>query len=133
MVLGILLAASVGRRSGGHKLLQPVHDGIPMALLSVCNLLQGVDTVLVVLRPGDNALGDLLRVEGLTVVTCRDADRGMGRSLATGVAAAVDAQAWAVALADISFIRPETMHRSIMDSMDTRWVLTSDIVANCLR
>ena len=61
-------------------------------------------------RPGDDALADELRIVGARVVACADADQGMGRSLACGVRAAHDADGWIVALADMPWVRPATIH-----------------------
>jgi molybdenum cofactor cytidylyltransferase len=59
-------------------------------------------------RPGDSALAASLAATGARVVVCADADDGMGRSLACGVAATAQADAWIVALADMPWIAPAT-------------------------
>jgi len=113
-IVGILLAAGKGERFGGgggnNKLLANLQDGVPIALAASRNLRPACDHLLVVLRPGDTALADLLTAEGLTVVICRDADAGMGHSLAAGVRASTEAGAWIVALADMPYIQSISHH-----------------------
>jgi molybdenum cofactor cytidylyltransferase len=43
------------------------------------------------------------------IVECTNADDGMGASLACGVAATKDADAWIVALADMPWLAPDTI------------------------
>ena len=49
------------------------------------------------------------RDAGCNTVVCRNANEGMGTSLAAGVRATSDAKGWVIALADMPFIRPETI------------------------
>lgn len=109
MIAGILLAAGAGTRFGGDKLLFPLADGTPIGVQAARNLLGGVDHALAVLRPSDRQLAYLLEEEGLGVVFCPDAQDGMGTSLAFGVAAAEYANGWLIALADMPFIRNDTI------------------------
>jgi len=46
---------------------------------------------------------------GATVILCVNADDGMGTSLSTAVAASGDVAGWVIALADMPYIRPETI------------------------
>jgi molybdenum cofactor cytidylyltransferase len=80
-----------------------------MAVSAARHLVQGVAAAIAVVRPGDEALARLLEDEGLGIVTLPDADRGMGASLAAGIAATQNALGWVIALADMPFIRPETV------------------------
>ena len=107
MIVGILLAAGSGTRFGAHKLLHPLPDGTPMAVAALRNLAQGVDEVIVVVRPGDTELMQLLTREKVQVLPCAKADQGMGASLACGVGAAPDATGWIIALADMPFVPGE--------------------------
>jgi molybdenum cofactor cytidylyltransferase len=110
-IVAILLAAGRGTRFGGGKLLHPLADGVPIAAHAVRNLRAAGLPVLAVVRPGDDALARLLDAEGCEVVTCPDADLGMGTSLAHGVRARPGARGWVVALADMPSIRPATIAR----------------------
>ena len=107
MIAGILLAAGSSSRFGAHKLLHPLPDGTPMAIAALRNLAQGVEQVIVVVRPGDAQLMQLLVREKAQLRTCAKADQGMGASLACGVCAAPDAAGWIIALADMPFVPAE--------------------------
>lgn len=110
-IVGILLAAGQGSRFGGGKLLAKLGDGVPVGLQSARRLQAALDEVIAVVKPGDNALADLLRAEGMRVEVCADAIRGMGESLAHGVRASADADGWIVALADMPLIDKATISR----------------------
>jgi len=64
-----------------------------------------------VVRPRAQKVSQWLREAGCRTVICRNAAQGMGTSLAAGVRAAGEADGWVVALADMPFIRPETIRR----------------------
>jgi len=115
-VVGILLAAGRGSRFGGDKLVAPLRTatrgvpaGIPLGVAAARNLVAALPESVAVVRPGDAALSRLLVTTGVRVVECASADDGMGASLACGVAAAADADAWVVALADMPWIDPATI------------------------
>jgi len=65
--------------------------------------------VVAVVRPGDFPLADLLEQEGCHVTFCPHAARGMGASLAHGVAARRGADGWVIALADMPLIKSATI------------------------
>ncbi len=102
--VGVLLAAGAGRRFGGGKLLARLADGTPLALAASRALSAGVDRALAVVAPGDGALAALLEAAGLAVVINPDPARGMGSSLAAGVAAAPGAAGWVIALGDMPWV-----------------------------
>ena len=104
MIVGILLAAGRGTRFGSHKLLHLLPDGTPMAVAALRNLAQGVDEVIAVVRPHDTELITLLSREGARVLPCPNTELGMGASLACGVRAAPNADAWLIALADMPYV-----------------------------
>lgn len=108
---GILLAAGAGSRFGGDKLLHPLDDGVAIAAHAARNLLAVLPDVIAVVRWGDFPLYDMLEQEGCQVTMFRDAARGMGASLAHGVAQARGADGWVVALADMPRVRPDTIQR----------------------
>lgn len=83
-----------------------------------------MDEVLAVVRPGDSELSALLVAEGLRVVECAQAEQGMGRSLAAGVAASPDAASWVIALADMPFIKVSTIER-VVQALSTGAVLAA--------
>jgi len=106
MIVGILLAAGRGTRFGAHKLLHPLADGTPMAVAALRNLAQGVDRVIAVVRPDDSELIRILSQEPAHILSCPNAELGMGASLACGVRTAPEADAWLIALADMPFVHP---------------------------
>lgn len=107
----VLLGAGRSKRFGANKLVYPLDNGVPLAVASVRPLVQAMGRVLVVLRPGEYRLEQLLLEENVQVVMCAEADQGMGRSLAAGISAARDAQGWIIALADMPYIRANTISR----------------------
>ncbi len=119
-VCGLLLAAGRATRFGSDKLLAPlpastldVVAGTPLAAAAARHLVQALPSSLAVVRPNAPALCALFAGSGLRVVQCADADDGMGASLACGVAATRDADAWIVALADMPWIAAATIRRIV--------------------
>jgi len=109
-IVAVLLAAGSGTRFGGGKLLHPLPDGVALAAHAARNLLAALPEVVAVVRSGDLALKDTLAREGCCVTLFADAARGMGASLAYGVAQARGADGWVIALADMPRIAPDTIH-----------------------
>jgi len=108
-ITAILLAAGAGSRFGGDKLLHPLADGVAIAAHAARNLGAAGLSVVAVVRPGDFPLADMLEQEGCYVTFCRDAARGMGASLAHGVAGCRGADGWVIALADMPSIKSATI------------------------
>ncbi len=113
-VRGILLAAGYSKRFGSNKLLQALPAGspgagVPIAVASARRLLEALPGSIAVVRPRAQKLAGLLRDAGCHTVVCKGAAEGMGTSLAAGVRAASDAHGWIVTLADMPFIRPDTI------------------------
>jgi molybdenum cofactor cytidylyltransferase len=110
---GVLLAAGYGSRfdpDGLHnKLLARLPDGTAVAHEAAHRLLLIVPRVIAVVRPGSEPLARVLNDAGCDVVFSKDAERGMGASLAAGVAASDDAESWIVALADMPRIAVATI------------------------
>jgi molybdenum cofactor cytidylyltransferase len=110
VITGVLLAAGAGTRFGPHsKLLHPLADGTPVAVAAATSLVAGVDRGVAVVRPGQAELARRLSASGLEVVVVPAAERGMGASLAAGVAASEGATGWVIALADMPWIAPATV------------------------
>lgn len=108
-LVGLLLAAGFSRRFGSNKLLQDLAGGEPVAGRVCRTLASGTDRVLAVVRPGQQELSVVLKLAGAEVVTFEDAQRGMGASLAFGVRASPEASGWLVTLADMPWIKPDTI------------------------
>lgn len=107
-VVGLLLAAGSGSRFGSDKLRHALPHGVAIAVQAARHLRTQVAVVAVV-RPGSEELSAALRAEGCEVVVCDNAAEGMGVSLACGVRAAADADAWLVALGDMPYVRPSSI------------------------
>lgn len=117
---GVLLAAGLGRRFGGDKLLHPLPDGQPLAQVAARALVAALapvgGTCVAVVRPGQTALAALLGQAGCTAIECPEAALGMGHSLACGVRATAQACGWLVALADMPCIAP-TSYAAVRDAL----------------
>jgi molybdenum cofactor cytidylyltransferase len=118
-ITGILLAAGRGRRFDPqglrNKLLQPLPGGEPVVAASARLLLAACARVVAVVPPNDGGVAEVLRALGCEVTTCPDADAGMGLSLAHAVSYslhldAAPEQGWLVALGDMPFVEPSTLH-----------------------
>jgi molybdenum cofactor cytidylyltransferase len=106
---GILLAAGRSTRFGSDKLMHPLPDGTALALASGKAMMAAMPRVVAVVSGENPVLTDLFEREGLGIVIARQSDEGMGRSLAAGIAATAESAGWIVGLADMPFIRPETI------------------------
>ena len=114
--LGLLLAAGRSSRfrqaAGTDKLLCPVpfgrpRQGLAIVLAALEPLRQALPAVLALVDRGNEAVADLLRDAGCAVhLVTSD---GLGRSIALGVSHSAAADGWLVALADMPFIRTETI------------------------
>lgn len=113
-IAGILLAAGHSRRfSHGNKLLYPLKDGLPTALVAARNLVAALPHSLAVIRPETPELAERLSDAGLEVLICQPEQQEMADSLAAAVRHLVLSQtppdAIVVALADMPFILPHTI------------------------
>jgi len=117
-IRGILLAAGYSKRFGSNKLLHALpagapDAGMPMAIAAARHLLEVLPDSIAVVRPRAQKLGSLLRDAGCSTVVCKNAGDGMGTSLAAGVRAAAEADGWVIALADMPFVRGETIAKIV--------------------
>jgi molybdenum cofactor cytidylyltransferase len=108
-LVGVLLAAGEGVRFGGGKLVHPLEDGSAIAAHAARNLVAAGLDVIAVVRAGDFPLADILEQEGCQVTPCAESARGMGHTLAHGIAASRDAAAWIIALGDMPRVKPATI------------------------
>lgn len=106
---GILLAAGRSTRFGSDKLLHPLLDGTPVALASARAMLATMPRVLAAVNQDNPALARLLAAEGIETISTSAENEGMGSSLAACIAASTDAAGWVVALADMPYIRQQTI------------------------
>lgn len=115
-VAGILLAAGSSRRFGADKRRHCLPDGRPMLLHAAERLAAACPGGVVVLRPEDAQLAELLAPTGLQCIFSPRADEGMGHSLAAGVASVASAGGWLVALGDMPFIAPAS-YAAVIDAL----------------
>lgn len=109
----VLLAAGYGRRFGSDKRRHVLPDGRSLAAASLDLYAAAFEAVIVVVRPEDDALAAQLAGRSSTahLVRCAEAAGGMGHSLACGARAAADWDFLFVALADMPWVRPDTLTR----------------------
>jgi molybdenum cofactor cytidylyltransferase len=132
--VGILLAAGIGARFQAeavgqwpqppHKLLAELPDGQIVAGASAAGLLAVVPDSLAVITEHPPALDDLLADLGVQTVRIPASPRGMGISLAaaarclmTRMEQGAPITGCVVALADMPWVRPETI-RTLLDQAD---------------
>lgn len=107
----VVLAAGPGRRfgAGAHKLTQ-VLGGRPVLVATLQHALKTGWPVCVVLTPPLLPLArPWIATRDLVVLDDAEAARGLGRSIAAGVAAQADAAGWVALPADMPLVRPETL------------------------
>ena len=126
--VGILLAAGQSMRFGSNKLLHQLNHGTPMVLASVRHLHNVLTQTTAVVEDAHNEVAKLLAQEGVQVVENPLASKGMGTSIACGVASNPGAQGWVIALADMPSI-PESVIQSVVTGLERG----SDIVAPVYR
>jgi molybdenum cofactor cytidylyltransferase len=108
-IVGLLLAAGASTRFGSNKLLHPLADGRPIVLVSALNLRAALPNTLAVLRAHNPALTEVFAEHGIAHMIATRAAEGIGASLAQGVAAASQAKGWLIALADMPYLKRETL------------------------
>jgi molybdenum cofactor cytidylyltransferase len=114
----ILLAAGQSRRFGGDKRLAEItlntsvstsaKSSRTVLFQTVSQICESGLPLFVVLRPGDQAIGQQLDQLGIDWGICPDAALGMGHSLAFGVHSNQHWHGWLIALADMPWIQPHT-------------------------
>jgi molybdenum cofactor cytidylyltransferase len=107
-IVGILLAGGGSRRFGSNKLAALANGMTPIGVRSAEHLQAAVNELLVVVPAGNTTTLELF--DGLfDVSVCADSSEGIGRSIAHGVGARRNADGWLIGLADMPFIRVETI------------------------
>jgi len=92
-ITAIVLAAGLGSRFGGDKLLVPIaspnHSSNQQALglISALNVKPHVEDVLCIVKPNDKALKELLHMNGFRTVDNPDYEKGLSTSITTGIRA----------------------------------------------
>ena len=107
-IRGLVMCGGIASRFGSDKLAAML-DGEPLVAHSVRNLLGGLGNALAVLPPGAERLRGILEGAGAEILESIDCARGLGASIAAGVASSATADGWIVALGDMPYIRPLTI------------------------
>jgi molybdenum cofactor cytidylyltransferase len=107
-IRGLLMCGGMASRFGSDKLAAML-DGEPLAAHGARHLLAGLGNALAVLPPEAPRLRAILEGAGCEVLESIDCARGLGSSIAAGVAASAGADGWIVALGDMPRIRPLTI------------------------
>ena len=113
MIRGLLLCGGKSSRFGSDKLLfrHSREGGSPLPLVanSARHLVEGAGNALAVIPVAAAELRRVLEDAGCEILESHDTARGLGASLAAGVAHAASADGWIVALGDMPFIRAATI------------------------
>lgn len=107
--VGILLAAGKSQRFNSNKLLHPFVGNTPMLLVAAQKLASVLPGSIVVINPPLQSFTEQLEQLGLRIVINEQAEEGMGSSIACGVSASQDASGWLITLADMPYIKTETL------------------------
>lgn len=114
-ITAIVLAAGLGSRFGGDKLLASIRhpnktdSKQALGLISALNVKPHVDDVLCIVKPQDKALKELLHMNGLRTVDNHDYEKGLSSSIQTGIQALSHSQShYMICLADMPYISAET-------------------------
>lgn len=118
--VGVILAAGTSSRFDGNKLLYPLRDGIPTAILSARPLRQIMQKVIAIIPPQQNKLEQLFIDEGIEPVIFPDAKKGMGASLSYAVRKTDNADGWLICLADMPYIKLKTVRDVSKNLIDRR-------------
>ncbi len=102
----IVLAAGAGTRFGSDKRLAQL-NGVILLEHTLRNITPAFNKRVLVLRPGDEALG-IRHAAGWQIVLAANASKGMGHSLAAAMALTGDWEGAVVALADMPFVQTAT-------------------------
>lgn len=112
-ITGILLAAGKSTRFGSNKLLHVLNNGKPVVLQAAENLTKVCTENIAVINNNSTELIDLLSSPNLTVINNSQADNGMGSSIACAINKLNKSGACLIALADMPFIKTDTMLKVI--------------------
>lgn len=105
----LVLAAGLSRRFGSDKRQFLLDDKTPLLRRAVEIVLAANLSCRVCVRADDSAALALLQDLPVSIIECHSAEQGMGRTLAEGVAACQDWDGLLVMLADMPWLRPQTL------------------------
>lgn len=120
-ITAIVLAAGLGSRFGGDKLLTPIqhpdktNSKQPLGLISALNVQPHVDEVICIIKPNDQALKTLFESKGLKTICNANYETGLSSSIKAGIKACEDSQNhhYMICLADMPYIQAMTYKKII--------------------
>jgi molybdenum cofactor cytidylyltransferase len=109
----VVLAAGQGSRFRGpsHKLEQPLSQGSVLATTLRHALETELPVVVVTTAQLAPAVADQLARRDIVIVPAEEAARGMGHSIAAGVAERPSASGWLILPGDMPMVQPATLQR----------------------
>ena len=110
-IVAILLAAGSSRRFGKDKLLQRLPNNQTVVASTAANLKKATSKVIAVIRPNHVQLENELQALDIRMIVNQHAGSGMASSIVAGILASQEADGWIVALADMPWVKPETIVR----------------------
>ena len=110
-IVTILLAAGSSSRFGKDKLLQRLPNHKTVVASTVENLKNATPNVITVIRPEHSQLETELQGLGIRIVVNQHASSGMASSIVAGILASQQADGWIIALADMPWVKSETICR----------------------
>lgn len=110
-IVVILLAAGSSTRFVKDKLLQRLSNNKTVVASTVANLKKATPNVIAVIRPDHAQLENELQSLDIRLVVNQHASSGMASSIVAGILASEDAEGWVIALADMPWVKPETIVR----------------------
>lgn len=123
-ITGIFLAAGQSTRFGSDKLLHTLDNEKTIAQQAAETIIQACsDSVAVINNNTASSLVEILTSGGFNVIKNKQAEDGMGSSIACGVKSLGDSEACLVALADMPFIKPETIKAMLQLFKNTQCII----------
>jgi len=115
----VVLAAGKGSRFAGarHKLEQPFGSSTVLGSTLANAIASGLPVVVVSTAALADEAARAVAKRDIVVVSDYEASRGMGHSIAAGVAASADARGWLVLPGDMPRVGPDTL-RTVANALD---------------
>jgi molybdenum cofactor cytidylyltransferase len=124
-ITGILLAAGFSTRFGNNKLLHQI--GAKPVIACSAEALRCCNRIIAVVGE-DTELQALVKTLDIESVINRQAERGMGYSIACAVNASLDSDGWCLLPADMPYVKPSTTQR-VIDALGR----DAELAAPCFR
>ena len=119
MISGILLAAGKSRRFGRDKLIQAFDHHHSIINQSVRIMVENIENVIVVIRPGDDLLRHELQQFTASIIECHDYSSGMSASIRCGIKACnTNSDGWIIALGDMPLVSSDTYQKILLALRD---------------